>query len=202
NLPQDKVRFVRTLTEVDQWTLGQGRQMPLHKFAVDDGAGTELYVQPQTGEVSLVTTRSSRMWAYLGPITHWLYFAPLRVNQPLWYRIVVWTSGLACVLAVLGLVLGGIKFGRPKPFRLSAAIPYAGWMRWHYISGMIFGVFTATFAFSGLLSMEPFAWTNATGLEVSRNVFTGGPVELNKFPRQDAAQWNGLLEGRGIKEVE
>src|SRR5215213_3350277 len=100
-LPQDKLRYVRTLTEVDQWTLGQGRDMPLYKFAVDDGLGSELYVEASTGEVALLTTSRARTLAYLGVIPHWLYFTPLRVNQPLWYDIIVWTSTLACVLAGL-----------------------------------------------------------------------------------------------------
>ena len=91
--------------------------MPLHKFRVDDDEGTELYVSPQTGEVTMLTTRRSRALAWIGTIPHWLYFAALRANQPLWYRIVVWTSALACVLAVLGLILGVTQFRRAKPFR-------------------------------------------------------------------------------------
>lgn len=200
NLPEAKVNFVRTLTEVDQWTLLQGRQLPLHKFRVDDASATELYVSPATGEVSVLTTRRSRGFAWISTIPHWLYFTALRVNQPVWYAVVVWTSGLACVLAVLGLVLGVTQFLRQKP--LAASILYSGWMRWHYVTGVVFGVFTLTWAFSGMLSMEPFAWTNATGLEVSRDVFTGGPTDLSRFPAMDPATWDRVLGGRGIKEVD
>jgi hypothetical protein len=50
--------------------------------------------------------------------------------------------------------------------------------------------------------MEPFAWTNARGLEVGRDVFTGGPLELAQFPRMDPAAWTNLLDGRVIKELE
>jgi hypothetical protein len=202
SLPETAVQFDRTLTEIDQWTLGQRRSMPLHKFKVADTDATELYVSPRTGEVTMLTTRVSRMLAWVGVIPHWLYFTALRVNQPLWYDIVVWTSAFACVLTVLGLILGVTQFRRQKPFRLSAAIPYAGWMRWHYISGAVFGVFTLTWAFSGLLSMEPFAWTNATGLEVDRSALTGGPVDLSAYAPIDPAAWNRALEGRAIKEVE
>ena len=201
-LPKDQVHYIRTLTSVDQWTLGQGRQLPLHKFRVDDAEGTELYVQPHTGEVTVLTTSRSRGLAWIGTIPHWLYFAALRVNQPLWYRIVVWTSALACVIAVLGLILGITQFRRTRPFRLSASIPYSGWMRWHYVAGVIFGVFTLTWAFSGLLSMEPFAWTNATGLEIRRDVFTGGAVDLSRFGVMDPMTWDRILDGRAIKEVE
>ena len=202
NLPEDQVRHDRTLTRADQWTLGLGRQMPLHKFRVDDGSATVVYVSPQTGEVTTLTTRRSRALAWIGTIPHWLYFAPLRANQPLWYRLMVWTAALTCVLAMLGLILGFTQFRRQKPFSLAASIPYAGWMRWHYITGVIFGVFTVTWAFSGLLSMEPFAWTNATGLEVRQDVFTGGPVNLSRFSAMDPAAWDRLLGGRAIKEVD
>ncbi len=71
------------------------------------------------------------------------------------------------MLAVLGLILSVTQFKRVRPFRLRSAIPYAGWMRWHYITGAVFGLFTLTWAFSGLLSMEPFEWTRAEGLEVA-----------------------------------
>jgi uncharacterized iron-regulated membrane protein len=201
NLANDRIEFVRTLDEdVDQWTLLQGRQLPLHKFRVSDDAGTELYVSPATGEVAVMTTRKGRALAWISTIPHWLYFTALRTNQPLWYRTVVWTSTLACVLALIGLVLGLTQWRRQKP--LIASIPYSGWMRWHYITGVVFGVFTLTWAFSGLLSMEPYAWTNANGLELPRDVFTGGAADLTKFPAMEPASWNRLLEGRGIKEVE
>jgi uncharacterized iron-regulated membrane protein len=200
NLAEDKIHYVRTLTSEDQWTLGQGRQMPLHKFRADDESRSELYVAPRTGEVTVFTTRQSRTLAWMGTIPHWLYFAALRANQPLWYRIVVWTSELACVLAVLGLILGVTQYRRSKPLRLS--LPYSGWMRWHYVTGVVFGLFTLTWAFSGLLSMEPFAWTRATGLDVSRDALTGGPVDLSRFAAMDPAAWTRVLGGRGIKEVE
>lgn len=176
-----KVRHVQTLKQIDQWTLGQSRQLPLHKFAVDDGAGPEVYIQPRTGDIAAYTTARSRTLAWMGTIPHWLYFAALRENQPLWYKIIVWTSGLVCVLAVLGLIIGTMLLKRPRPFRLSAAIPYSRWMRWHYITGLVFGIFTLTWAFSGLLSMEPFEWTRAQGLQVRPNVFNGGQVDLNRF---------------------
>jgi hypothetical protein len=198
-VPTEQVRHVRTLHEVDQWTLQT--RLPLHKFAVDDGAGTELYVQPRTGEVAMMTTRRSRGLAWVSTIPHWLYFTALRTNQPLWYEIVVWTSILACVVAVLGLILGVTQFRRTKPFRLAASIPYSGSMRWHYVSGVVFGVFTFTFAFSGLLSMEPWEWTNAQGLELPRDVL-GGPADLSAFGSPDQASWNRVLEGRQAKEIE
>jgi hypothetical protein len=202
DLPADKIRHVRTVTEPDQWTLNERRNMPQYKFAADDGLGTELYVAASNGEVTMLTTSRARTLAYLGVIPHWLYFTPLRLQQPLWYDIMVWTATFACVLAVIGIVLGFVKLRWTRPFKLSTAIPYAGWMRWHYITGMVFGLFTLTYAFSGLLSMEPYEWTNARGLALEREAFTGGSVDFAGYPKVEPAVWSRVAEGRGIKEVE
>jgi hypothetical protein len=102
----------------------------------------------------------------------------------------------------LGLVLGVTQFHKSTPFRWSAAVRYQGWMRWHYLTGAFFGLFALTWVFSGLLSMEPFDWTNADSLEISNDALTGGPVELAQFPAFDATRWAGLLSGRTLKELE
>jgi uncharacterized iron-regulated membrane protein len=197
---EEQVQFVGTLTKVDQWTLVQSARLPLHKFRVADENGTELYVSPSTGEVTMVTTRRGRALAWVSTIPHWLYFAAFRENQPVWYRFVVWSSGAVTALAVFGLILGLVQIRWNRPLR--EAVPYAGLMRWHHITGVVFGVFTVTWAFSGLLSMEPFAWTNARGLDVRRDVFTGGQVDLSTFGAMNPAEWEHLVDGRGIKEVE
>jgi uncharacterized iron-regulated membrane protein len=200
-VPEAKVQHVATLEDVDQWTLVQSAQLPLYRFAADDGQGSQIYVQQSSGEVVGHTTSKNRMLSWIGVIPHFFYFTPLRTNQPLWFRIVVWSAGAACALAFLGLVLGMTLFRRPKPFKVAAAIPYKGWMRWHYITGIVFGLFTVTWAFSGLLSMEPFEWTRTEGVTVPRRAFTGGPVDLAAFGAMDPAKWNPILAGRALKEV-
>jgi uncharacterized iron-regulated membrane protein len=200
--PESAVSFVRTVEKPDQWTLVLSRQLPLEKFAVADGRGTEVYVSATSAAVALVTTTRTRALAWVATIPHWFYITPLRVNQPLWYWTVVWTSGLGCVLAVLGLVLGVTQFRKSTPFSHSKSIRYTGWMRWHYILGVLFGVFALTWVFSGLLSMEPFDWTSADGLEVRRDAFTGGPLEIERFPAFDAAAWSALGTGSTLKEIE
>jgi hypothetical protein len=200
---ESAVELVRTVERPDQWTLQLGRDLPLHKFAVRDGAGTEVYVSPYLGDVRLVTTRKSRTLAWIATIPHWFYITPLRTNQPLWYWSVVVTSALGCLLALLGLALGITQFNKSKPFRWSNAVRYQGLMRWHYISGVFFGLFALTWVFSGLLSMEPFDWANSgDSLEIRADALTGGPVELRQFPPFDAPAWAGLLDGRPLKEIE
>ena len=39
---------------------------------------------------------------------------------------------------------------------MPSSIPYRGQKRWHTVLGLIFGVATITWAFSGMLSMDPF----------------------------------------------
>ena len=201
-VPVSDIDFLHEVRQPDQWTLTLSRALPLLKFRARDDAGTELYVSPRNAEVVLATTNRDRLLAWTGVIPHWLYFAPLRLNQPLWYSIVVYLSEAGVVMAILGLVVGIIRFKPSKPFGFMASIPYAGWMKWHFVTGAIFGVFTLTWAFSGLLSMEPFEWTNATGLEIERDAMTGGPVEIARFPKAEASTWAALTGGRVIKEVE
>ncbi len=206
--PLDAVEFVRTLDEPDQWTLVERGQLPLHQLRVADAAGSVLYVSPRSGEVVMETTRRSRALAWLGAIPHWFYFAPLRANQRLWSDVVVWTATLGCLLAALGLLLGVTQFrwrargDAAGARRVGARIPYTGWMRWHYLTGVVFGVATLTWVFSGLLSMEPYAWTRARGLEVPPDALAGGPLELARFPAVDPQAWARLAEGRAVKEIE
>jgi hypothetical protein len=201
-VPENLIDSVGIVAEPDQWTLTLQRALPLYKFRVIDDAATELYVSPELAEVVLATTRATRALAWAGTIPHWFYVTPLRVNQPVWYWTVVWVSAVGCVLAVLGLVLGVLQFRPTRPFRLGASIPYRGSMRWHYITGAVFGAFTLTWVFSGLMSMEPFAWTRAVGLDVPRDVFSGGALDLERFATFDDSALTAALEGRAVKELE
>jgi hypothetical protein len=200
--PENRIEPAGIVEEPDQWTLTQSHSLPLYKFRVADPAGTEIYVSPELAEVALATTRVTRALAWAGTIPHWFYFTPLRVNQPLWYWTVVWVAAIGCGLALLGLVLAVTQFRRTRPFRLESSVPYRGPMRWHYIAGALFGAFALTWVFSGLMSMEPFDWTRAEGLDVPRDTFSGGLLDLARFPALDAAALATRLEGRRVKELE
>jgi hypothetical protein len=198
--PASNLAFVGTVRTPDQWTLAMSRALPLLKFQTADA--TQVYVSPRTAEVVLATTSRERLLSWLGVIPHFLYFAPLRLNQPLWYSVVVWLSELGVVVAGLGLALGIVRFRRTRPFSLINSFPYAGWMRWHVVLGAVFGVFTLTWVFSGLVSMEPWEWTNARGLELDGEILSGGMPDLARFPKADPAAWAALAGDRTIKEVE
>lgn len=193
------LEHVGTLREPDQWTLG--RQMPLEKFAANDAAATQLYVSPSSGEVVVSTTRQQRLLAWLGTIPHWLYFDALRQQQVVWYRLVVTLAAVACGLAIIGMFLAIVRFTPSKPFSWSRSIPLRGGMRWHYIAGSIFGLFVLTWSFSGLASMEPWDWMNVREVQVDRNAFAGGEVELARYDVAQLGALAALAQPRHIKEI-
>jgi hypothetical protein len=143
--------------------------------------------------VAVETTRATRALAWVAAIPHWLYFAPLRLNDGLWRQVILWTSGLGIVSVAIGLVL---VFSQYK-------VAYAGLMRWHYLTGAVFGVFALTWVFSGLLSMEPWFWAESDRPGPSIGpALTGGPMDVSAFPPIDAPAWRAALGGRQAKEIE
>ncbi len=176
------LRLAAVVTEPDQWTLQARNQMPMFRFALDDAAGTHLYVSDVTGDVVLRTTRRERFWAYLGPVLHWVYFTPLRRNGAAWNQFIIWSSLVGCVMCVTGLVWGLWRFsprGRYRLRRVPSVTPYAGWMKWHHVAGLLFGVVTLTWTYSGLLSVSPFNWFRSPPPgRAERQASTGGPLRL------------------------
>jgi PepSY-associated TM region len=179
------IRYDRYLTDPDQWTLQARGQMPMQVFALDDAAATYLYVSEAGGEVVLRTTRRERIWGYLGPVIHWVYFTPLRRNGPLWSEVVIWSSLIGCLMCATGLVWGLWRFSPTSRFRLkrtSSHTPYAGWMKWHHYAGLLFGVVTLTWTYSGLLSMGPFNWFATPPMSRwLRDASTGGRLRLESL---------------------
>lgn len=150
---------VEKMQSVDQWTVG-GVYMayePLTKYSFPDGQ--QVYVSQALGDVVQYTTSASRLRAWLGPIPHWLYFTPMRANGRLWSRIVIVASGIATVAALLGLIAGISMYSPAKSYRAGgqpSSIPFAGTKRLHVILGLFFGIIACTWAYSGMLSMDPF----------------------------------------------
>ena len=81
--PQTAVRHDVRLLDSDQWTLSSAIRplMPLDRIAVDDDAGTTVYVSTRTGEAVITSTHRQRVWGYLGAVLHWIYFTPLQIGR-------------------------------------------------------------------------------------------------------------------------
>ena len=144
---------IATINE-DQWTVYSRfhPHRPLYKVSLNDSADRVLYVSSVSGDVVQDTSGRERFWNWLGSVPHWLYYTGFRKHQGLWYDFIVWSSLIAGVATALGLYLGIAQYKRNKRENAS---PYRGIMRWHHITGLIFGVLTFTWVVSGLFSMNP-----------------------------------------------
>ena len=200
-------RYDTRLTAPDQWTLQSGAFFPLHRVRLGDVAGTVLYVSDRTGEPVMRTTRPTRRWGYLGAVPHWLYFTPLRSRAAVWADLVIWLSVLGCLLCLSGLVWGLWRVASAKAYRLRGGAshsPYAGLMRWHHYTGLVFGLVTLTWVFSGGLSMNPWGWPPGGGLtRVQRQAVTGGALRLGPLTvRQLRAGVQAIAPAFAPKELE
>lgn len=145
---------VDTLYRLDQWIPfgALKKEFPIYKFTFDDPEGHQMYIASRSGKVLQMTDRTSRAWAWVGAIPHWVYFTSLRQHQSLWTNFVIWASGLGTILCFTGLWVGTWVYYRNRKTGLRS--PYKKrWYRWHHFSGMIFGLFALTFVFSGMMSM-------------------------------------------------
>lgn len=132
----------------DQWTVAgdYNADRPLDRIALNDDAGTEIYISSTSGKVVLTTTRAKRLANYAGSIPHWLYPTELRHHREVWATLMWWLSLLATLGAIVGVIIGVARLGRSPA--------YQGLQRWHHITGLIFAPFLLTWIFSGFLSMN------------------------------------------------
>jgi len=188
------IRYDAKIAEPDQWTLQSRALLPMHRVALGDADDTVLYVSDRTGEVEVRTTRSERRVAYVGAVLHWLYFTPFRRNTAAWAQWIIWLSIAGCVMCLSGLVWG---------FIVARRSPYAGIMRWHHYAGLIFGVTTFTFLFSGLLSMDPWDWHPGTApTRAQRDAAAGGPLDLERLTIDRLRAGLETMAAHGAREVD
>lgn len=135
--------------DTDQWTVSNGldAHRPLFRFALNDAAGTELYVSSRTGEVVRDSTRVERIANYAGSVLHWIYPTVLRKHWAAWDATVWWLSLLALIGAVAGALIGVLRLKR-------GASPFSGWLYWHHLLGLGCALFVLTWIASGWLSMD------------------------------------------------
>lgn len=186
--------------ERDQWTVPNGLNAwrPLHRIAIDDGFGTELYVSAKTGEVMRDTHRAERFWNWLGSVPHWLYFTPIRQDPPLWRQVVLWTSGPCVAVAITGIWIGWLRLRVRRRFAhgsMDGMSPYHGWMAWHHVAGLAGALFLLLWLISGWLSVNPNQWFNGRGFDGAALQRYAGHAAAS-FP---APAWRALPED--LREV-
>jgi hypothetical protein len=175
----------------DQWTpmIPAAPQFPVRRFESGDEDGNQVYVSLPTAEVVQATTRRTRLWAWLGPIPHWIYPIALRRHAETWRLLVIALATAGGLLSLSGLVIGVWHW---RPFRrwrpcgratARAAIPYrATWMRWHHTVGLGFGCLVFTWVASGALSLNPARWSTGSRPSAAEELaFRGGPLQTSRF---------------------
>ena len=153
------------MVDRDQWSV-TARYDPLRPFyqiALNDAAGTRLYVSSRSGEIVLDTTATERVWNWLGSIPHWIYPTVLRQDGALWRQVILWVSGICLVVAVSGIWIGILRVRLRRRYHGGRITPYRGWMAWHHVTGFFAGIVVLTWMFSGWLSVNPGAWFTARG---------------------------------------
>ncbi len=189
-----QARFLGRI-EHDQWTVAGyfNAYRPLYLFAADDDAGTQLYVSSVNGQVIQMTSSTERFWNWLGAVIHWIYPTALRQHTALWAQVVIWLTIASLFLVVVGIYLGITQYGARADGSRS---PYRGLNLWHHYSGLILGLVTITWLFSGLLSMNPWGAFEGDGGYEERNRLTGGTISSEQLTAiVEALDNNALPDG-------
>ena len=134
-------------------------EYPIYHYALNDGHGSELYLSSRTGRALQLTDRSSRFWAWVGAIPHWIYITRLRATgrQP-WTDTVLWLSGIGIAMTLTGIIVGIRAMVQTRRRSSNAGArgltPYVKPLfRWHHLFGLCFGLFVLTWIFSGFMSL-------------------------------------------------
>jgi uncharacterized iron-regulated membrane protein len=197
-----EVRYLGIVDE-DMWTRSSRLHVhrPLHRLQVDDSLHTRLYVSSTTGEVVLDATRSERLWNFVGPWLHWLHM--IRGHHEAWRILIIGVTLLGLGLSLAGTYLGIDRWrfkghhanGRKTPYRNS-------FMRWHHVTGLLFGILTITWIFSGLMSINPWGVFGTGAQSLEMEAFSGGELKPERF-QVDSRQALAILpQGFGTRELE
>jgi len=190
---QGAPRWIGTV-ERDQWTVypGYDPHRPLFHFAMDDPAGTELYLSSTTGELVQVTTFRQRFWNRMGAVVHWIYPTVLRQHTDIWRKFVIGLTVLSLFLASIGIYIGIRQFRSRRDGRRS---PHRGWGLWHHYTGLVFGLLTLTWLFSGLFSFNPLGVLAGRSFHAEEQRLRGGTMRF-----EDAREFVRSIPTHGIAE--
>lgn len=146
---------IDTLWKVDQWIPFERwkKEMPIYRYHFNDPEKHQLYMTSKDGRVIQFTDKQERLWAWFGAIPHWVYFTLLRQHQTAWTKFVIWSGSIGCVMCLFGFFVALQVWWKQRRKGILHNPYKKRWYRWHFASGLIFGLFAITFAFSGVMSM-------------------------------------------------
>ena len=193
---------VARLEVVDQWIPRPkyAKHLPVYKVQFEDDAGTYVHISSKTGEVISNTSRSDRVWAWLGAIPHWIYLKEIRMRQTLWSQLCIWLSVFGFIMALSGIITGIVRF-KKKP-RAKFKRFSNKWYNVHYYTGLLFGVFICTWIFSGFMSMSPFNWSyDYTLSEAESRLWEGETNSIGKITTKEWENFRQSYPSTGVKEA-
>ncbi|MFJ2989200.1 PepSY domain-containing protein [Collimonas sp. NPDC087041] len=200
----DAAAQYRDAVNEDSWSHSRSLDLhrPLHRVQMDDPAHTLLYVSSATGDVVRVATRSERLWNFAGAWLHWLYMFRGGPLDGAWTGIVIYLSLAGVLLAVSGSVVGLLRWRFRGRFRSGSKTPYREpVMRWHHLSGLLFGTLAITWIFSGLMSMNPWKMFNADAAPLDRTAYAGGTLQPAQFQLQASDALSALRGDLQAREI-
>jgi uncharacterized iron-regulated membrane protein len=148
---------IDTLNKRDIWIMYSRylQEMPIFKYHFDDPEKHQLYIASRSGEVQQFTNKEQRFFAWVGSIPHKLYIPALRENTDNWILALTIGGVIALIAALSGLYIGVSILRKRYRVKKKWASPYKkSWYKWHHVSGLIFGIFLITFAFSGAMALR------------------------------------------------
>ena len=193
-------------TQDDRWTHSPSLDphRPLIKVLMDDSASSLLYISSTTAEVVMDVTRHQRYWNYVGAWLHWVYMLREGSKDPVWSWLVIALSALGTVSAIAGALVGIWRWRFSGRYKSGAKTPYREFqMRWHHISGLVFGVMMICWIFSGLMSMNPLGIFSPQGPRPDLRAYQHTSAGSNPFRLTTLEALTRLgAEGFDTREVE
>lgn len=151
------IRKVDTLYTLDQWIpYSQYKSdFPIYKFHFDDKENSFLYISSVTGNALQYLTLEQRIWSWLGPIPHMLYFWQWRQHRPEWVTLITWLTGIGALMCLAGIILGIWSYLITYRKKKKLQTPYRKfYFKWHHILGFLFGFFVFMFILSGMMAFN------------------------------------------------
>lgn len=191
------------LIDEDAWTRNSAlnRERPLYRVQTADAEDRLLYISSHNGVVVRDATGHERCWNLIGAWLHWLY--PLRELMPkaAWSVALVYGALLAAVLALLGMIIGLLRWRFEKPYRNGSRSPYpSGAGRLHHVGGLAIGGVLLVWLVSGALSMEPWGVFQSRS-KIDAGLLQGAPLRADELG-QDLTGNIRRLRRAGIDPVE
>lgn len=148
---------IDTLQKRDVWIMYTRylKELPIYKIHFDDKEKHQLYISSITGEVQQFTTQSERFWAYIGSIPHKFYIPALRQHTTIWINTLNILSAIAFIVVLSGFILAFRALWKRYRIQRNLSCPYKKPIyKWHYLLGLIFGIFLLTWSISGILALK------------------------------------------------